>query len=273
MGAEWDDMAMRIVGAIAPMPGVVAASLGGSAASGMVDASSDLDLHVYWEDPLAQAAERLEQLAAVADCGSVRVGLTSWGLEDQFSVGGCPVELIYRRWEDMRADVERAYEQGLTGNGFTTAILYTIAHGRPLYDPTGELSATRDRLAEEFPEATHAALLCHQTPLLSFHLEQLRRAQARGDLLFAQHVRFKVQMLFFDVLFTLNRLYHPGEKRLLDHSRRCAIRPTECETRWLRATSLPSDDPALVGELRSLCGELCELVRVHSSVEISDEPM
>lgn len=273
MSTEWDDMAMRVVGAIARMPGVVAASLGGSAASRMADALSDLDLHVYWEAPLASATERGEHLAAVADLGSVHVGLTSWGLEDHLSVGGCPVELTYRRWEDMRADVARAYREGLAGNGFTTAVLYAIAHGRPLHDPTGELSAMRDRLAGEFPEATRAALLRRQSPLLSFHLEQLRRAQERGDLLFAQHVRYKVQMLFFDVLFTLNRLYHPGEKRLLEHSQRCRVRPTQCEARWLRMARLPSDDTSLVDELRVLCGELCELVRVHGGVETSDVPL
>lgn len=273
MSQGWDDVAARVVGAVALVPGVVAVSLGGSIASGLADEASDLDLHVYWEEPLTTAEERAGRLAAVADPGSVRAGLTSWGLEDQFSVGGRPVELIYRRWDDVRGEVKQAYGGGLLFTGFTTAALYSVACGSPLHDPSGGLGAARDRLNREFPEATRGALLRREPALLGFHLKQLRRAQGRGDLLFAQYLRYKLQMLFFDVLFALNRLYHPGEKRLVEHSRRCPIRPVECDARWERAAQLPSDDPALVDELGALLGELCDLVRVRGGVEVPDNPV
>lgn len=273
MGAVWHDVADRVVAIVGGLPGVVAVSLGGSIASEMADETSDMDLYVYWEEPLAPAGERAERLAAVADPGSVRAGFTSWGLEDQFSVDGGPVELIYRRWVDMRADVQRAYGEGLAGNGFTTAVLYAVAHGRPLHDPTGELRAARNRLTREFPEATRMGVLRRACPLLGFHVTQLRRAQARGDLLFVQHIRGKIQLLFFDVLFALNRLYHPGEKRLLEHARRCPLRPAECETRWTRAALLPADDPALPVELGALAEELRALAKAHGGVAIPDEPL
>lgn len=270
---EWDEMAARVVGKIGHWPGVVAVSVGGSVTSALADSASDLDLHVYWVESLPSAEERTECLKQLADPGSVRAGLTSWGLEDQFSLGGLPVELIYRRWEDMRADVDRAYRDGLLGNGYTTATLYSIARGRPLHDPTGELSAVRDQLNREFPDATRAALLRRQSPLIGFHLQQLRRGQGRGDLLFVQHLRYKIQMLFFELLFTLNRLYHPGEKRLLEHSRHCPVQPDGCEARWERVARLPSDDPALADELASLVAELRDLVQVHGGVQIPDEPV
>lgn len=273
MGTVWHDVADRVVAVIGGLPGVVAVSLGGSIASELADAASDLDLYVYWEELLAPAGERAERLAAVADPGTVRAGLISWGLEDQFSVDGRPVELIYRRWRDIRAGMERAHAEGLAGDGYTTAVLYALACGQPLHDPTGELRAARDRLAGEFPEATRTAVLRRACPLLGFHLAQLRRAQARGDLLFVQHIRDKIQLLFFDVLFALNRLYHPGEKRLLEHARRCAVHPEDHAARWARAVCVPPDDPALPDTLGALVEELRILVRRHSGVEIPDEPL
>ncbi len=242
-------------------------------ASGLADEVSDIDIHVYWTDPLAPANERSEQLAAIADTGTVRAGLTSWGLEDHFSVGGRPFELIYRRWDDIVGEVDRAYDVGLPSQGFTTAILYAIAHGLPLHDPSGELGSAKDRLSREFPEATRTALLRREPPLLRFNLKLLQQAQGRSDLLFAQQVRYKLQMLFFDVLFALNRMYHPGEKRLLEHVRRCPIRPADCGVRWEAVARLPSDDPALLDELGSLVGELCRLVRTQGGVEVPDEPL
>lgn len=269
----WDEVAAQMVGVLSEMSGVVAVSLGGSAAVGLADEASDLDLHVYWAAPLPSAETRAARLRAIADPDSVRAGLTSWGLEDQFSVGSRPIELIYRRWDDVCDEVERAYDPGLPGHGFTTAVLYSVARGRLLHDPTGALTTARERLVREFPEATRTAILQREIPLLGFHLSQLRRAQDRGDIVYAQHVRCKVQVLFFDVLFALNRLYHPGEKRSLEHARRCLVRPVACEDRWERAARLGSDDPVLVQHLGDLVAELHGLGSQHGGVEISAMPL
>jgi len=265
--------APRVVEAVSDISGVVCASLGGSVGAGLGDALSDLDIHVFWEAPLAEQGQRTARLTAIADPSTVRVGINSWGLEDHLKLEGRLVELIYFHWADVRADVDRAYSEGLVSNGFTTAVMYSVAHGVPLFDPTGELGAVRERLNSEFPEATRIALLRRETPLLEFHVKQLRRAQARGDVVFAQHVRYKVQASFFDLLFTLNRQYRPGEKRLTEHSLRCPIRPHECEARWNRAACLPSDDPALADELDAQATELRNLARAHGGVEIPDEPL
>jgi predicted nucleotidyltransferase len=57
-------LAHRVAEAAARIPGVVAISLGGSAASGLADAQSDIDLHVFWREPLADAAARAALLTA-----------------------------------------------------------------------------------------------------------------------------------------------------------------------------------------------------------------
>lgn len=274
MGRAHADGVARVVEVIGTLRGVIAVALGGSTAARVADVQSDLDLYVYWTEPLATAAERAARLAAVADPGSLRVGLTSWGfVEDHLAVGGRPTELIYPHWDGVRGEVERAYDVGLVGPGFTTAVLYTIAHGRPLHDPSGALGVVRDRLNRAFPEATRAALLRRGTPLLGFHLARLRQAQGRGDLLFVQQLRATLQLLYFDVLFALNRVYHPGEKRLLEHARRCPLRPVEGEAHWRSAARRSADDPALATDLAALVRELSDLVRAHGGVEIPDEPL
>lgn len=264
----------RVVEVAGRLPGVVAVSLGGSAGAGLADAASDLDFHVYWEAPLAPPDERVARLAAVADADSLRVrdGVASWTLEDRFAVDGHPVELIYVRWGDVPAEVEWAYREGLTGEGFTTARLYNVARGRALHDPAGVLGAVQERLNRAYPEATRAALLRRQPARLALHLQQLRVGQGRGDVLFVQHSRAKLQMIFFDLLFALNRLYHPGEKRLLAHAARCPLRPADCAARWERAARFPADVAALAEDLGALVGDLCDLVRRHGGVEIPDAP-
>jgi hypothetical protein len=253
----------QIVAAVADLPGFAAISLGGSAATGLADESSDVDLHVYWRVPLATPDERAAALTRVADAGSVAVEILDWGREDNLRVDGRAVELIYISLDELRAEVEQAYGAGLISEGYTTARLFYLANGRPLHDPTGELSLLRERLLAEYPEPTRRLLLQYHPALLRTYLGHLRLAQSRGDLLMVQHRRYTVQMVFFNLLFALNRRYHPGEKRLLIHSLDCTLQPPNLTARWSRAARLAVDHHDLAGALGSLVDDLCSLIEVN----------
>lgn len=255
-----DEALQRIVAAAGGLPGVIAMSLGGSSGAGLADDASDLDIHVYWREPLAAPEQRATALAQVADPESLVVDIRSWGLEDHLRIDGRDVELIYVELDDLAAEVERAYGEGLVGEGYTTARLYYVARGQPLHDPAGELRALREQLLAAYPEPTRRRLLQHLPALLRVYLGHLRLAQSRGDLLSVQHRRYTLQMVFFNLLFALNRRYHPGEKRLLLHAGRCALRPEDCAGRWARSALLPADDPALADLLGALVEDLCVLV-------------
>jgi len=244
---------------VAELPGVVAISLGGSHAAGLADDASDLDLHVYWRAPLAPPADRAARLAPVADVGSLEVNNLNWGLEDHLRAGSRDAELIYVPLDELRAEIERAYGEGLNSEAFTTARLYYVANGRLLHDSAGELEALRTLLAQ-YPEPTRRLLLRSHPDLLRIYLKHLRLAQARGDLLSVQQRRYTVQAVFFNLLFALNRRYHPGEKRLLIHGERCPLRPAELMARWSRAARLSADDPELAATLAGLVDDLCSLI-------------
>jgi hypothetical protein len=261
----------RLVAALTPLEGIVAISLGGSTQAGLADEDSDLDLHVWWLPPLVPPDERAARLAPLADAGSLRVEIHSWGLEDHLTVGGTAIELIYFRLDEMQEQVARAYGEGLDSETFTTASLYTVAEGRPLYDPTSALREMRERLNEAFPQATYQTVLERRSPLLHVTINQIRRAQRRQDLLSVQQKRATFQAIFFNLLFTLNRRYHPGEKRLLLHSQRCPLQPPALTARWEESARLATDDPALPDLLRSLASDLLHLIAEEGSISIRQE--
>ena len=255
-----DPILERLGATVRDLPGYVAMSLGGSTQAGLADDHSDYDIHVFWRAPLAGPDQRAERLGRIADPGSVQVDIRSWGLEDWLQIDRQPVELIYFNLDDLQAHVAQAYGQGLGDEGFATALLYTIAAGRPHFDVSGEVAALRERLHAQFPEPTRNLLLTHHTPLVGTYVKHLRLAQARGDLLSVQHRRYTVQMVFFNLLFTLNRRYHPGEKRLLVHAARCPLQPADLAARWNRAACRGADDPALADDLDGLGDDLRALI-------------
>jgi hypothetical protein len=259
----------RIVAVVGQVPGVVAITQGGSVNAGLADAISDLDFHVYWEPPLAAAAERVVRLAALADPGCVwpGEGMTSWLLEDHFAVAGRLIELVYIRMADVSAEVEAAYRDGFAEEGFTTGRLFCFAHDHIVRDPAGCLGAQQARLKASYPEALRRAILRRQCTRLALYTGQLRTGQQRGDLLYAQQIRTKLQNVYFDLLFAVNRRYHPGEKRLLVYAERCPLRPPDSADRWDRVARLPADAPELAEELGTLAAELCALAAEHGGAE------
>lgn len=271
--APEDDAAVaRIAVVVGQIPGVIAIAQGGSVNAGLADASSDRDFHVYWEPPLAPAAERAVHLAALADPGCVwpGEGMTSWLLEDHFAVAGQLIELIYIRVADVAAEVEAAYRDGFAEEGFTTGRLFCFAHDRIVHDPAGSLGAQQSRLTASYPKALRRAILRRQCTRLALYVGQLRTGQQRGDLLYAQQIRTKLQNVYFDLLFAVNRFYHPGEKRLLIYAERCPLRPPDSTARWERVARLPADAPELAERLGTLAAELCALAVEHGGAEEAD---
>ncbi len=257
------EQAQLVAEAMVGLRGIIGITLGGSVASGLADDSSDIDLHAYWRASLASSEEREDRLYHVADEGSMNIGVTYWGLEDHLNIGGRPVELVYVNLDELRSDIERAYDEGLNGEGFVTAQFYYLDTGHVLYDPAGELGMLQERLRASYPEPTRQLLL-HDNPFLfQTYMEHLRKAQQRGDLLFVQHRRYTMQMVFFNLLFALNRRYHPGEKRLLIHGKRCPIKPDKMAERWERTARMAADDPALTKEIERLVEDICALTEEH----------
>ena len=254
----------QIVAALADMPGVDAIALGGSTAAGLADVSSDLDVYVYYHQPLAAAAVRAARLSRLADEATLEVDLTAFGLEDHLHVQHMLIELIYLDLDRMSEEVHRSYGSGLSSEGYTTALLYILFRSQIFHDPTGEVTALRARLRAGFPEPTRARLLREHPELLRYYLELLRVSQGRADLLYVQQMRYSIQMVYFNLLYALNRRYHPGGKRLLSHAQRCAIQPAKLAERWNAISRLSPDDSALADRFEGLIDELLWLLEADT---------
>ena len=246
----------QIAHALLRIPGVRAVLLGGSRATGVADAASDTDLYALRSGPPAPEGVRAGVLAPFAD-GGTGTHDDTWGVEDRLHHDGRLVEVMHFDLAEFRVD--QAFDPGLDPNGYTTAFLHTLARGVPLADPYGDLTRRRARLAT-YPEATAHRILGGTRTELAGYLEQLRKAQKRRDWASVVHRRAAFQTAWFDALFALNRAYHPGEKRLLDHADGLGTRVADQRTRWEAATLLQGDDAGLLPLLTTLAEDLFGLV-------------
>ncbi len=224
-------LAHTLAGRFSHFPQVRAIGLAGSQTSGAaVDLTSDIDLYVYTTAliPLAERAALVEQSGA----GRTDLNLQFWDLGDEWfdAATGIEVDVIYWDTQWITEMLDRVLIRHEAGVGYTTCFWHTLRRTQVLHDPQGWLQGQVERAHQPYPEALRCAIFAKNYPLLRqaipAYSHQIEKAVRRGDLVSVNHRVAALLASYFDVIFALNRVLNPGEKRLLDFAaRQCPLTP------------------------------------------------
>jgi hypothetical protein len=268
-------LARQLAELFAPLPQVAAVALAGSQLSGTWDAGSDLDLYIYTraEVPLEFRAALAERRAAPG----AEVGNDDWGPGDEWEDAetGRAVDLVYFDCAWLEAHLSRLLVGHQPSLGYTTAIWSTLQRSLPLYDRDGWFASIQARTAQPYPEPLRRAIIRKNHPLLrtrrAAYLRQLEKAVARRDRISLNHRLAGLLASYFDTLFALNRVPHPGEKRQLAYARSmCALLPSAMEEEvegLLSAQAAAWGDDRLLREAERLIDGLDALLRDEGLLE------
>jgi hypothetical protein len=254
-------LAQELSRRIATWPAVEAVALAGSLASGRGDAASDLDLYVYtWADvPLAARQQLVAQLGGATQAD---LGLTFWGPGDEWfhAPSGIEVDLVYFDANWMQAQLRRVLRAHQPSLGYSTALWHTVRQSQALHDPRGWFQALQAEAQAPYPEPLRRAIIAYNYPVLRqvipAYAHQLEKAFERRDLVSANHRLAALLASYFDILFALNRVPHPGEKRLLEQVlAQCPLQPEHLAAD-LEAVLASAADPACLGHLNRLLDRL-----------------
>jgi hypothetical protein len=152
------------------------------------------------------------------------------------------------------------------GNGYSTSHWYTFRNSLCLYDKTGWFAAFQARSRSPYPEELRQAIIKRNYPVLRkircSYRGQVQKAVLRKDPVSVNHRVTELLASYFDVLFALNRVLHPGETRLLElASERCPKLPPDMQGQ-VRAVlqGLAAPDQALLGHIDVLIDSLDRLL-------------
>ena len=259
-------LARKIAVAFSALPNVEAVALGGSQVGGRVDGDSDIDLYVYTTSPIPLA----DREVIVMKLGAVKVELnqTFWDVADAWhdAASGVEVEAVYWGTSWIERMLDRVLVQHRPSNGYSTSHWYTIRHSMCLYDRNGWLAALQLRSRQPYPEQLRRAIIAWNHPVLrkitASYRNQIAKAVRRSDALSVNHRLTELLASYFDVVFALNRVPHPGEKRLLElAAERCAKVPTNMRTQVDKVLqSAPSADEDLLAAIDELIDGLDRLL-------------
>ncbi len=225
-----------------------AVAWGGSQAATGGDQLSDIDLYVYTTAVIPLAAR--EALIAELRSSRADLNLQLWDLGDEWydAATGLEVDVMY--WEPawIESQLDRVWRQHQASLGYTTCFWYTLYHSQALYDRQGWLADLQRQSRQPYPEKLRYAIIAKNhmalRRVIPSYAHQIEKACQRNDLVSLNHRIAALLASYFDVVFALNRVLHPGEKRLIERAQaHCARLPLDMAaqlTALLQATR-PAD--------------------------------
>lgn len=257
------DRIQEIARQLGEMTGVIAVALSGSGASGYADTASDVDLCVYAKEPPPIAQRRT---LALAYDPNPEIDNQVFGTGDEWGDPriGLAVDLMFWTPIWIEQQLGRVLDQYLPAAGYSTCFWRTVQRSVPLIDPTGWFARLQATANQPYPEALRCSIIATNWPLLrgahSSFLHQIEKAITRNDGVSVHHRSAALLASWFDVLFAVNRVPHPGEKRLIAVARvECTLYSPRFEEQisaFLFAVSPPWHDGRLIQAAHDLINEL-----------------
>jgi predicted nucleotidyltransferase len=255
-----------LTGEFEQMPGVSAVVLSGSQGSGLSDEGSDIDLYIYAGQEPSQAwrADLARKFGVRASIGN-----EFWEPGDEWvaSRTGNVVDIMYRSPAWIEQQLDRVLLRHQASVGYSTCFVYNVLHSQTLYDRDKWFAALKAKAGQPYPEALRRAIIAKNHPILrstlSSYAHQIAMALERNDLISVNHRITALLASYFDIIFAINRLFHPGEKRLAAYVlENCAKHPPqfEAQVHGLLSAIAPTGRPDVLGRVNALLDGLDALL-------------
>lgn len=216
---EIPPLAQAIAEKFGALPQVVAVALAGSRTSGTSNKGSDYDFYVYVQEdiPLDIRKNIAQEFAEHAEIGN-----QFWEPGDEWidTRSGYGVDVMYRTPQWIEEQLDRILVDHQASVGYSTCFWWNVLTSAPLYEEKDWFKQLQEKVNQPYPEPLKKAIVAKNHPLLrrniSSYTHQLELAIVRNDSVSIIHRTAAVLASYFDIIFAVNALPHPGEKRLVE---------------------------------------------------------
>ena len=212
-------LANKIAERFTHFPSIEAITLGGSQTSGIIDQNSDIDLYVYTPEipPLENRRAIVEEFGA----SQANMNLTFWDTGDEWFDLETGIEVDVMFWDPrwIEKQLDHVLVQYQASMGYTTCFWRTVKTSQILFDRNGWYAKLQEKSQQPYPPQLKRAIIAKNHPVLRnvipAYFNQIKKALGRKDLISVNHRLAAFFASYFDVVFAINEVLHPGEKKLL----------------------------------------------------------
>jgi hypothetical protein len=270
---EVPPLAKAIAAKFGALPQVVAVALAGSRTTGVFNASSDYDFFVYIQDDIP-----VKIRSAIAKQFAERIEIDNqfWEPGDEWidASSSCAVDVMYRTPQWIEEQLDRVLVKHQASVGYSTCFWWNVLTSTDLYDKGDWFKQLQEKANQPYPEPLKRAIVAKNHPILrrniSSYTHQLELAINRNDSVSIIHRTAALLASYFDIIFAINSVPHPGEKRLVEQVKKlCSTVPTGMEEQIERITdslSSSSLNSSLLHNLHELIDGLDKVLIAEGSI-------
>lgn len=222
-------LAYQLVNEYKKIDEVLAITLAGSGASGRKDSFSDINIYIISSEEVS-VKKRREIVKKFSD--ETEIHNTFWGDTDEFILrnSNTQIDISYFSIEWLKEGLIDVLENYKASLGYTTCFWHNVINTTVIYDKNGEFIKLQKKYRIEYPEELKKSIIKKNYPILkdnlSSYYSQIQKAVRRGDLVSVNHRISKFLESYFDIIFAINEMPHPGEKKLISIiENKCSKKP------------------------------------------------
>ena len=189
----------------------------------------------------------------------MEISNTFWELEDDVTLSdGIDMDIIYRNLNDFDNMLNSIVLECNAWNCYTTCMWHNLKTCKIIVDKTGNLTKVQQKYNIPYPKQLKENIIANGLSLLSGMLpsfdKQIIKAIERKDLVSVNHRVTEFLATYFDIVFAINEMTHPGEKRMQSIcSNECKILPNNFDINLNRLF-----DKMFTPEVGSIINEIVE---------------
>ncbi|BAY45761.1 hypothetical protein SAMD00079811_33680 [Scytonema sp. HK-05] len=268
-----NSLAESIASEFSKLPQVVAVALGGSQSANVSDELSDLDFYVYIEEeiPVDIRSEISRKFATRSEINN-----QFWEPGDEWieTNSGRGIDMMYRSPDWIEAQLDSVLVKHQASVGYSTCFWWNVLHSAPLYDRNDWFKQLQEKANVPYPEPLRKAIIAKNYPILrnniSSYLHQIELAIIRHDFVSMNHRIAAFIASYFDIIFAINYVPSPGEKRLVQFAKQlCQKLPMHMEQNinsLIFCIAYPFSDQGILDKANNLIDCLDELLRTESLI-------
>jgi predicted nucleotidyltransferase len=272
---EIPELAQTISDKFSIWPQVTAVVLAGSQTVKVADELSDFDIYLYVDRELHPD---IREKIAIEMSDRYEINNQFWEPGDELidRETGWGVDIMYREPEWIEQQIDRLLLEHQASVGYSTCFWWNVLTSEILYDRDGWFQKLQETADRPYPEPLRQAIIAKNHPILRDNLSsfqhQLSSAVARKDAIGIVHRTAALLGSYFDIIFAVNCIPHPGEKRLVELAKNlCSKLPKDFDVQIESVTnciSLSEGDRSILAATDKLIDGLDELLIQESLITL-----
>lgn len=197
---------------------VVAITLAGSCASGRKDNYSDIDINIITEKdiPIEKRESIVKKFSDLMEINN-----SFWGVSDEFVLrnSSIQIDIAYFDFNWLENGLRNILEKYNASIGYSTCFWHNVNNSLIVFDKNGKFKDLKEKYTIEYPVQLKRNIVSKNYPILkknfSSYYNQIEKAINRNDIVNLNNRIAAFLDSYFDIIFAINEVPHPGEKRLL----------------------------------------------------------